>query len=311
MQEHGATMQGIRRRTIQVANLDPAADAYAYDATFDIRELINVSEVMEEIGLGPNGGLLYCMEYLLENMDWLHTQIETNVQDDDYLLLDCPGQIELYTHVPVMRRIIDSLRLWGYGDTSVAVFCLDATFLTETSKFISGSLLSLSAMLAMELPHINVLTKCDLMNADQIESILDYGSASQLWDLDQDRHSIIPASADEWEDVVDYYATNKFKDITSNVDNQEQTMTVEQQEQQKQLRTLEQRRRKRGKLTDAICSLLDDYQMVSFVPLDRSNEDSIDHVLATVDHAIQYGEDLDVRGAHDDNDFQHNQDHDD
>ena len=29
----------------------------------DIRELISLDDVMEELGLGPNGGLMYCMEY--------------------------------------------------------------------------------------------------------------------------------------------------------------------------------------------------------------------------------------------------------
>jgi len=29
----------------------------------DIRELISLDDVMEELGLGPNGGLVYCMEY--------------------------------------------------------------------------------------------------------------------------------------------------------------------------------------------------------------------------------------------------------
>lgn len=29
----------------------------------DIRELISLEDVMEELGLGPNGGLMYCMEY--------------------------------------------------------------------------------------------------------------------------------------------------------------------------------------------------------------------------------------------------------
>ena len=63
MQEHGRAT----RRTIHVANLDPAAESYGYDASFDIRNLINVDQVMEEHGFGPNGGLVYCMEYLLQN----------------------------------------------------------------------------------------------------------------------------------------------------------------------------------------------------------------------------------------------------
>jgi hypothetical protein len=33
----------------------------------DIRDLISLEDVMEELGYGPNGGLVYCMEYV-ENM---------------------------------------------------------------------------------------------------------------------------------------------------------------------------------------------------------------------------------------------------
>ena len=29
----------------------------------DIRELFSLEDVMEEVGLGPNGALMYCMEY--------------------------------------------------------------------------------------------------------------------------------------------------------------------------------------------------------------------------------------------------------
>ena len=46
---------------MHVANLDPAAEEFAYDVAFDIRSLIAVDDVMEELGYGPNGGLLYCM----------------------------------------------------------------------------------------------------------------------------------------------------------------------------------------------------------------------------------------------------------
>ena len=29
--------------------------------------------------------------------------------DDDYIIFDCPGQIELYTHLPTMRQFVDQL----------------------------------------------------------------------------------------------------------------------------------------------------------------------------------------------------------
>lgn len=61
---------------------------------------------MDELQLGPNGSLVYCMEYLLENMDWFQEKLD-EYDDDEYLIIDCPGQIELYTHIPVMNKIID------------------------------------------------------------------------------------------------------------------------------------------------------------------------------------------------------------
>lgn len=57
--------EGSFKRNIEVVNLDPAVDFIPYKCAVDIRELICLSDVMEELGYGPNGGLVYCMEYLL------------------------------------------------------------------------------------------------------------------------------------------------------------------------------------------------------------------------------------------------------
>lgn len=47
---------------------------------------------MDELELGPNGGLVYCMEYLLNNMDWLKDELD-KFDDDEYIIFDCPGQV--------------------------------------------------------------------------------------------------------------------------------------------------------------------------------------------------------------------------
>jgi Conserved hypothetical ATP binding protein len=45
-------------------NLDPAAESFEYDVAFDVRDLITLSDVMEELELGPNGGLVrHQMQY--------------------------------------------------------------------------------------------------------------------------------------------------------------------------------------------------------------------------------------------------------
>ena len=77
-------------RSVHLFNLDPAADKFEYPPSIDIRDLISLEEVMEDLELGPNGGLIYCFEYLMNNLDWLQEAL--GEYDDDFLIIDCPGQ---------------------------------------------------------------------------------------------------------------------------------------------------------------------------------------------------------------------------
>ena len=58
----------------------------------DIRELIEVDDVMEDntLQFGPNGGLVFCMEYFANNFDWLENCL--GHVEDDYIHFDCPGK---------------------------------------------------------------------------------------------------------------------------------------------------------------------------------------------------------------------------
>jgi len=284
IQQHCATLGPMRKRNVHVANLDPAAENFAYDLTFDIRDLITVEDVMEELGLGPNGALIYCMEYLLENMDWLEEEL-SKFDDDEYLILDCPGQIELYTHAPIFKRVIDQMMNWGHISRMCSVFIVDATFVCDAPKFISGSLLSLSAMIAMELPHVNVLSKTDLVDEAKVENILDVESASVLWQREEYNRSV------QEDGMIMAFEESSLSDGAQKGKSGGDGMTKADRQR------IALRRKKQNRLTEAICSLLDDYSMVSFIPLNITDEESIDHVLAHVDHTIQYGEDLEVRGA--------------
>lgn len=227
-------------RTVHVVNLDPAAEEFKYDVAIDVRELVSLEDVMEEMKLGPNGGLLYCMEYLEENMDdWFKEKID-EFHEDDYLIFDCPGQIELFSHVPVLRTFVDVLRKWDFF--ICAVYILDSQFVTDVTKFVSGCLASLSAMIQLELPHVNVLSKMDLLqDKSDIDLFLDPDVRMLLSELD---HRMAPRFA---------------------------------------------------KLNQSIASLVDDYSMVNFTPLDITDEDSIQYVLSLIDNAIQFGEDAEVK----------------
>jgi hypothetical protein len=156
LQDHGATM----KRNVKVINLDPAAEKFNYNVDIDVKSLITVSDVMEKMKFGPNGALIYCMEYLIKHISWLEDQI-LEMGENVYFLIDCPGQLELYSHYNVIKTLTKSLRKMGVNVCSV--FCLDSTFLQEQSKFISGCTLSLASMVQLELPHLTVVTKCDLI----------------------------------------------------------------------------------------------------------------------------------------------------
>lgn len=228
------------QRSVHCVNLDPAAEAFGYPVSIDIRDLISLDDVMAELQLGPNGGLLYCMEYLEDNLeDWLAEQLE-GFCDEDYLVFDCPGQIELYSHVGAIRSLVDWLRADGWA--VAAVFCMDVAFVGEPSKYIAGAMQALAAMVKLELPHINVLTKMDL--AEDKAAIQEF---------------LIP----DPQQLLDGLASStgpRFR-----------------------------------RLNAAVAGLLDEWSLVSFVPLDISDEESLAEVLLQVDMAIQFGEDAEVK----------------
>ena len=62
------------------------------DVDVDVRELIKLAEATERLGLGPNGGLVFCIEYLASNLEWLKSSIDA-LGEGTYLLIDCPGQV--------------------------------------------------------------------------------------------------------------------------------------------------------------------------------------------------------------------------
>lgn len=228
-------------RSVHLVNLDPAAENFDYQPSIDIKDLISLDDVVEELQYGPNGGLIYCMEYLANNIDWLEDQIENF--EDDYLIIDCPGQIELYTHFPIMRKIVDSLTRLGYR--TCGVYLLDSQFIQDTGKFFSGVMSAMSAMIQLEVPHINVLTKMDLLGGKE-----------------------------KGEEMERYFDPDPFL-LTEDAN-----------------RTTQPRLHA---LNKAIVQLIDEFNMVSFLPLNIHDEDSVATVLSHVDNAIQYGEDMEPK----------------
>lgn len=71
MSEH---MSDLKRPHCLI-NLDAANESVSYQCGIDVRDLITLEDVMSDLGLGPNGGTLYCSEFLRTNFTWLQDQI--------------------------------------------------------------------------------------------------------------------------------------------------------------------------------------------------------------------------------------------
>ncbi len=111
-------------------NLDPGNDKLPYPCAVDVMSLISLESVMDEHTLGPNGGLIYCMEYLEHNIEWLQDKLQKH----------CKGACPFPCDRPL--NIIDTILIQAQISTSCST-ALDRSSSTRTitacATFASGS----------------------------------------------------------------------------------------------------------------------------------------------------------------------------
>lgn len=227
---------------------------------------------MEEVGLGPNGGLIYCFEFLMENLDWLTDALDS-LTEDYLIIIDMPGQIELYTHVPILPTLAKFLSQPGSMDIRLAaVYLLEATFVVDRAKFFAGTLSAMSAMLMLEVPHINVLSKMDLVKGQVKKKDMKNFLTPDLALLEDDPLERKRLTSTEAED-----------DESKPVDDREQVM----------------KGASFRRLNRAVASLIESFSMVNYLKLDVTDEDSVAGILSHIDDCIQFHEAQDPKDPND------------
>jgi len=152
-------------------NLDPGAEALQYSPDLDVRDYVNLEEVMAEQGLGPNGAQVAAADMAAMNAKELADVLETF--ETNYVLIDTPGQIELFTFRASGPVLIDA---FGRADSAL-VYLNDPALVKTASGFISSVLLNATVQFRHGLPFINVLSKADLLPERELEKIV-------KWSLD-------------------------------------------------------------------------------------------------------------------------------
>lgn len=230
---------------------------------------------MEEVGLGPNGGLIYCFEFLMENLDWL-TEALDSLTEDYLIIFDMPGQIELYTHIPILPTLMRFLSQSGSLDIRmVAVYLLEATFVVDRAKFFAGTLSAMSAMLMMEVPHINVLSKMDLIKGQVKKKDI--------------KRFLTPDVA-----LLDDDPLERNRRITEGPEGDDEDDGKPVDEKGQVMKGASFRR-----LNRAVAGLIESFSMINYHKLDVTDEDSVGSILSYIDDCIQFHESQDPKEPND------------
>ncbi|NLI73290.1 MAG: GTPase [Euryarchaeota archaeon] len=148
-----------------IVNLDPGAEFVPYQADVDIRDWINISDVMRDHSLGPNGAQVVAADIMaLNSREWASVVKEFR---SDYCLVDTPGQMELFTFRLSSNTIVEKL---GKEDAFI-VFLADPSLARTPNGFVSDLMLSGITQFRFDIPIMNIISKADILSEEDIEQM--------------------------------------------------------------------------------------------------------------------------------------------
>jgi GPN-loop GTPase len=151
-------------------NLDPGAVGLPYDPDVDVRNYVDIASIMESYGLGPNGSLVMASDMIASKIDEI--QKEVDGLNPDYVIVDSPGQIELFAFRASGPYFVSDL----HADSKVTIFAIDGVLVSSPINYVSISLLASSVKLRLKTAQINVLTKRDLV-IEKLRDIMDWAGS--------------------------------------------------------------------------------------------------------------------------------------
>ncbi|CAL1537333.1 unnamed protein product [Lymnaea stagnalis] len=144
-----------------VINLDPAVLEVPYPANIDIRDTVNYKEVMKHYSLGPNGGIVTSLNLFATRFDQVMNFIESKSSECKYVVLDTPGQIEVFTWSASGTIITESL---ASSFPTVIVYVMDTPRSVNPVTFMSNMLYACSILYKTKLPFVIVMNKIDIIS---------------------------------------------------------------------------------------------------------------------------------------------------
>jgi hypothetical protein len=153
-----------------LVNLDPGAEKLPYEPDVDIRDWIKISDIMEEHGLGPNGAQVAAADMIALNLDEVKEEIDGFRADQ--VLIDTPGQIELFVFRQSGKHIVESLN----PQRSVIAYLMDPFLARTPTGFASQLMLGSTTFFRFQEPMVFLLSKADRIDPESLETIRGWSS---------------------------------------------------------------------------------------------------------------------------------------
>jgi GTPase SAR1 family protein len=173
-------------------NLDPGVEALMYTPDVDVRDWVEMSEVMKDYGLGPNGAQVAAADMMALNIKEISEVIAGF--DTDYVLIDTPGQLELFTFRQSSRVIVEELGI----EDSVLAFLFDPSVAKSPNGYVSSLMLAATVHFRLPVPMLLLMAKADMLKDSDKELIESwsrdhYSLYSSLMDETKDAQTVISA----------------------------------------------------------------------------------------------------------------------
>jgi GTPase SAR1 family protein len=160
----------VGKQKTATINLDPGVLTLPYVPDIDIRNYINVNELMEKYGLGPNGALLMAADLIAEEAQRLGREIQD--LKSDVVIVDTPGQMELFAFRASGPYIANELT----KEPKAIIYLFDAVFSFNPLNYVSNMFLSAAVYNRFLVPQLHVLSKCDLLPPEEANRIVDWSA---------------------------------------------------------------------------------------------------------------------------------------
>jgi len=163
----------MSKQNVTVVNLDPGALKLPYSPDVDVRNYVNVGDLMEKYGLGPNGALIMAADLIADDIDEISREIEDLTSD--IVLVDTCGQMELFAFRASGPYIATELT----KEPKAIVYLFDTAFSLNPLNYVSNLFLSAAVYNRFLVPQVYLLSKSDLLSEEDVNKVVDWSASPQ------------------------------------------------------------------------------------------------------------------------------------